>query len=411
MGREMMLRRARGYAPLPITINNQSKIKNPQSKILALGGHLKNTVAIAIENQVFLSQHIGDLETEQAFTNFTQVIASLQQLYEFKPEIIARDIHPDYLSTKYAVNSQLPVISIQHHYAHILACMAENRLLDTPVLGVAWDGTGYGLDGTIWGSEFILVSPNSCQDISNEKSRENKSLNYQLTWQRLAHLRQFYLPGGYKAVTEPRRIAMGLLWEIFGVELSTTISPKLPSFRITFTESEFKILLKILANKLNSPITSSMGRLFDGVAAILGLCSVVSFEGEAAMQLEFAIKETKTEEIYPFSLINQGKYPIIIDWQPILLAILADLTKTIPLNFIAAKFHNTLAEIVVMIASQIGISQIVLTGGCFQNQYLLETTVQRLRQANFSPYWHQHIPPNDGGIALGQAIAALLNPL
>ena len=372
--REQVLRRARGYAPLPI------HLKETLPKILAVGAHLKNTVALSVGNGVFISQHIGDLETKEAHSAFHRVIADFQRLYETKPEYVACDLHPDYLSTKYAQELGTPVISVQHHFAHVLSCMVENEL-QPPVLGVSWDGTGYGLDGTIWGGEFLLV---------NEKS-----------FDRVAHFRPFRLPGGGASIKQPRRTALGVLYEIFGesvFEQKDLIPVQ------NFSKSELALLQQMLEKDLNAPITTSAGRLFDAVAAIIGLRQQVNFEGQAAMELEFAIQPA-IAEAYPFEVQQNAKS--IVDWQPLILEILKDIQRRQALGIISAKFHNTLAEIIVDFARTIGEQKIVLTGGCFQNKYLTERTVRRLMEEGFRPYWHQRIPPNDGGIALGQVLAAV----
>jgi hydrogenase maturation protein HypF len=367
-GKVMVLRRARGYAPFPVKVNY-----GDFSAILAVGSYFKNTVAIYQKNQAFVSQHIGDLDTLNAFNHFQSVLDSLKKIYDFKPEFIACDAHPDYLSTKYAHSLDLPVIPIQHHYAHVLSCMAENQL-QPPVLGIAWDGTGYGLDGTIWGGEFIYITPDS--------------------WRRVAHLKPWPLLGGEKAVKEPRRVALGLL-EVMG---------DTDRIKSAFSEREWSIFRQMLNQKVNCPLTSSVGRLFDGVAALLGLRYQLSFEGQAAMELEFAIEEIKTEEYYSFSF--SADEPIVIDWQKIILGVIDDLEKEVNLGIIAAKFHNSLSEIIVEIAHKMGTEKILLSGGCFQNRYLTERTIDRLQASGFQPYWQQILPPNDGGISLGQIIGA-----
>ncbi|MEA5534961.1 carbamoyltransferase HypF [Crocosphaera sp. XPORK-15E] len=376
-GREMMIRRARGYAPFPITIQNVQK----KSNILAVGGHLKNTVAILKNNQVFISQHIGDLSTPEALKAFHQVMESLNGLYDFKPNIIACDAHPDYLSSQFAETQNLPLIKVQHHYAHVLACVAENDL-KFPVLGVAWDGTGYGNDGTIWGGEFLLVTSDG--------------------YERVAHFRPFKLPGGNQAVKEPKRIALGILSELF----DSFDGLKLP-FLETFLTKELTLIKQMLSRNLNAPITSSVGRLFDGVSAILGTCQNISFEGQGAMGLEYAIAYFRTDQYYPYEIIG-SKFPLIIDWELMIKGILDDIANQIDPSEIATKFHNTLVEIMINIAQKIQEPQIMLTGGCFQNKYLIERGILRLTQEKFRPFWHQKIPPNDGGIALGQIIAAIL---
>jgi hydrogenase maturation protein HypF len=384
--RPLILRRARGYAPLPIFGGSgESWIETAPHRILALGGHLKNTIALGFDHQIILSQHIGDLKTVAAFENFQRVISSLSNIYEFQPTAIACDAHPDYRSSQFAqqLGQQLaiPVIPIQHHYAHVLACMADNQIA-APVLGVAWDGTGYGLDGTIWGGEFLLVTAES--------------------WERVAHLRPFPLPGGEQAIKQPRRAAVGLLWEIFSEQLHARSDLKTIQ---AFSPQEFKAIEVMLSKQLNTPLTSSVGRLFDVVASLLDLHQQTSFEGQAAMALESMISDqSDIDEYYEFDPLAK-----IIDWSPPIQGILQDLEQQLPHSQIVAKFHNTLVEIIVAVAQQIGVRKIALTGGCFQNKYLTERSIQRLRQEGFDPFWHQYIPPNDGGLAVGQAIAALFH--
>jgi hydrogenase maturation protein HypF len=389
MGQETVIRRARGYAPLPIPI---LKDNDPHPPILAVGAHLKNAIAIAINRQIFLSQHIGNLETSQAVDTFTKTISSFQQLYDLKPEMIACDRHLDYYSSQYAQNWDRKVVPVQHHYAHVLACMAENQILGETILGVAWDGTGYGLDGTIWGGEFLLIPARKTLN----------STSQQQPFQRVARLRPFPLPGGDRAIKEPRRAAMGLLYEVFGEQLFTEKRFKL--WLAAFSDKKLAILFKMLSQKINLPLTSSMGRLFDGIAAITNLCQIASFEGQAAMQLEFILDRFSTEESYLLPLQNNE-----IDWRAMLINILDDVNNEVPVEMISAKFHNSLIDAIVIVARQIKVEKIVLTGGCFQNKYLIEKAISKLRQAGFDPYWHHRIPTNDGGIALGQAIAAILD--
>jgi len=371
--REMVLRRARGYAPLPV------RMKEPLPSVLAVGAHLKNTVALSVGRDVFISQHIGDLETTMALAAFHRTVADLPRLYEAQPELVACDLHPDYISTKYAASAHLTVERVQHHWAHVLACMAENEL-EPPVLGVSWDGTGYGTDGTIWGGEFLVPVQNS--------------------FQRVAHLRQFRLPGGEMAVKEPRRTAVAVLYEVWG---QNGLEDRDLAPVAEFSKTELGLIRQMLVKGINAPVTSSAGRLFDAVAALVGIRQQVTFEGQAAMELESLI-ESGVTAVYPFELSNG--VPQIIDWAPMIGEILVDLQKGISQGTIAAKFHNTLAEIIIEVARQVVTPKVVLTGGCFQNRYLLEQAVQRLSQAGFKPYWHQRVPPNDGGIALGQIAAA-----
>jgi hydrogenase maturation protein HypF len=372
-GRETVLRRARGYAPLPI------HLREPLPCVLAVGAHLKNSVALSVGKDIFISQHIGDLDTGQAFSAFCSTVADLPRLYDAQPGVIACDMHPDYLSTQHAARMRRDLQPVQHHFAHVLACLAEHEL-EEPVLGVAWDGTGYGTDGTIWGGEFLLTDAGS--------------------FQRVAHFRQFRLPGGDAAVKEPRRTALGILYEIWGV---TGISERRSAPVASFTESELAVIRQMLAKGLHSPLTSSAGRLFDAVASILGLRQTVTFEGQAAMELEFVVQEDM-HETYPFRIADDS--PFIVDWAPMILKILIDLQRDLSPGRISAKFHNTLVDVIVAIAQKVGEPKVLLTGGCFQNRYLVEHSVQRLSEAGFTPYWHQRVPPNDGGIALGQVVAA-----
>jgi hydrogenase maturation protein HypF len=382
LGRELVLRRARGYAPLPIRCNK------PSSDILAVGGHLKNAIAIAVDHNVFLSQHIGDLENRESFEAFRGAIKSLCSLYQISPNRVAADFHPDYLSTKYARETGMTVLSIQHHYAHVAACMAENQL-DGPVLGISWDGTGYGLDGTIWGGEFLRTDETS--------------------FKRIASFRKFRLPGSASAVKEPRRTAIGALYEIMGESIFS--HKDLPAVR-AFSDTELSVVAQMLQKGINSPWTSSAGRLFDAVASITGLRQIIRFEGQAAMELEFAVGCEETDETYPFAISEpsgtaDAQPKIVVDWEPTIRAILEDEKNSIPLARISKKFHNTLVEIMVAVARRIAEERVVLTGGCFQNKVLLECAVRRLEEEGFRLYWHQRVPPNDGGIALGQIYAAL----
>ena len=373
-GREQVIRGARGYAPVPIYLTH------PVSPSLAVGAHLKNVIAIASGKQVFLSQHVGDLETTQACTAMETVAESLSHLYDLKPSVVVCDLHPDYASSQYAADRGKPVIRVQHHYAHVLACMTDNDL-DGPVLGVAWDGTGLGTDMTIWGGEFLTVDAAS--------------------FSRVGHLRTFVLPGGEKAVEEPRRAAIGLLYGIFGGRLFTKkdLAPL-----ATFTQSELNVVRLVLEKKLNCPTTSSAGRLFDAVASLLNIRHINAFNGQAAMLLGFAAEGAATNESYEIA-VAPGQ-PHIVDWEPMIRGILADINHAVEMETISAKFHNTLAEITVEMARQSGEENVVLTGGCFQNRYLSERAIMRLTAEGFHPHWHHVVPPNDGGIAAGQIVAA-----
>jgi hydrogenase maturation protein HypF len=388
LDRELVLRRARGYAPLPVPLPASS---GDLPTVLAVGAHLKNTVALSVGDQVFVSQHIGDLETEQAHNAFRHTISDFQLLYETTPKIIVADLHPDYLSTKFA--HQLastgpgpanPVLTVQHHVAHILSCMAENQV-PAPVLGLSWDGTGYGLDGTVWGGEFFRINEN--------------------TVERVAHFAPFRLPGGEKAVKEPRRTALGLLYEIFGNDLfeRKDLAPL-----TAFTRKELEHLKAMLGGGLNSPVTTSAGRLFDVVASLVDLRQRVSFEGQAAMELEFALVGIQMDEGYPISISGTvEQLPLRLDWSAMVQDILKDIESGTRVGIISARFHNALAEAIVEVAKRMGEECVVLSGGCFQNRYLTERAVRLLQAEGLRAQWHQRVPPNDGGIALGQVMGAL----
>ena len=274
-GRELVMRRARGFAPLPVTV------KESLPPVLAVGAHQKNTIAASVGQQVFVSQHIGDLETQEAFGAFVRVIESFKKLYEFQPQAVACDLHPNYMSSEYARRSGLPVIEVQHHYAHVLACMAENELA-APALGISWDGSGYGPDGTVWGGEFLWVDESG--------------------YRRAAHLRTFPLPGSEKAVKEPRRSAIGMLQELYGEEF---VEKQDFASVQAFGASELTTLASMLQSGLNSPRTSSAGRLFDAVASLLDLRQTVGFEGQAAMELEALATAADTDDDYLVKTFEQ----------------------------------------------------------------------------------------------------------
>lgn len=374
LGRELLLRRARGYAPLPV------EIAESIPPLLAVGGHLKNTVAWSAGSNAFISQHIGDLDTAQALDAFEHVIADLPRIHESVPIAVACDLHPDYGSTRHAESLGLPVIRVQHHYAHVLSCMAENGLRP-PVLGVAWDGTGYGTDGTIWGGEFIRIDDDA--------------------FERVAHFRTFPLPGGEAAINEPRRVSLGLLYEMMGERAFA-----LPLVdRMGFTNAELGIVHSMLRAGTNCPRTSSAGRLFDAIAALTGLRMISRIEGQAAMELEFALEDASGDSAYPIEL-QSDESPIVVDWESLVSEVMRDVGSGAATSVVSLRFHNALAESVVALAQRIGLPSVAISGGCFQNRYLSERTVGRLRDAGFTPFWHQRVPPNDGGISLGQIFAA-----
>lgn len=386
-GQPQILRHARGYAPQAMSLPHAA---DADTRVLAVGAHLKNAIALSLSTQdlgtqVVLSQHIGDLETPQAMARSQQTVDDYLSLYSCQPTAIACDLHPDYGSTHLAQTLAqqwaIPLIPVQHHYAHVLSVMAEHQL-QAPVLGVAWDGTGYGLDQTIWGGEFLRITESG--------------------FERVAHLLPFPLVGGDRCSREPRRSAIGLLYSCYGetaFEMTDLASIQ------AFAESERTILQQMLTGNINTPMTSSMGRLFDGIAALLDLHQTVSFEGQAAMALEFAANDVLLPGDYPFTLGTA--LPWVIDWRPMVRAIVHDHRQGLSSAVISAKFHRTLVDMVGAIAQRVALSQIVITGGCFQSRVLSQQAIQHLRSKGFTPYWHQRVPPNDGGIAVGQVLAAL----
>ncbi len=367
-GKITVLRRGRGYTPLPVTLNTA------MPDTLAMGGQLKNTIAISHDKHIILSQHLGDLDSEASQQQFQATLTDLQQFYQITPTRIMHDLHKGYASTQLADHLGLEKHPVQHHYAHALSCMAEHGL-EPPVLGIAWDGTGLGTDNTIWGSEFLLITHQG--------------------FQRYAHFRPFSLPGGVKAIQEPRRAALGLLYEIFSDVFERQDLP--------FSAQELKLLHSALTKQINCPRTTSAGRLFDAVASLLGLCQINQYEGQAAMALENSAASITSDQHYQFQL-NSGS-PTVIDWQITIEQLLKDTAHSTP-EYIATKFHNTLAEMMLAIAERAGQKNIVLSGGCFQNAYLVEKAVSKLNTAGFNVYCHEKIPPNDGGLALGQLYAA-----
>ncbi|MDP8211961.1 MAG: carbamoyltransferase HypF [Candidatus Zapsychrus exili] len=391
--RPLVLRRARGYAPLGI------HLKTKVDTVLAVGPHLKNTVALAVSDNVFISQHLGDLETKQSLDVFKKTINDLTTLYEATPTKIAHDAHPEYLSTKEALKDDwsdkilafagmtVKKVAVQHHHAHIVSCMSENHVDDT-VLGISFDGTGFGPDETIWGGEFLIST------LSDFK--------------RVGHIKTFVLPGGETAIKEPRRSALGLLYSIFEKDAFDLTNTKTLQ---AFSKEELDNIKIAFEKKINSPVTSSAGRLFDAVASIVGLRQVIRYEGQAAMELEYVLNETEIGQ-YDFSIIKEND-TFVIDFDQMIKGIIEDVDAKVGVDIISIKFHNTLINSAVEVAKSVpdwGLSQktkkVVLSGGCFQNKYLTENLIDKLQSEGFQVYWHQSVPPNDGGISLGQAIVA-----
>ena len=386
----MIIRRARGYAPQAIRWTD-GLANEAQGPILAVGGHLKNTVALLTGGRVVLSQHLGDLSTFEADRTFRQAVEDLQQLLHVTPRVIACDLHLDYRSTSFArelaANLSVPLVSVQHHHAHVASCMAEHKL-DGEVLGIAWDGAGYGGDGQVWGGEFLIADYRQ--------------------FTRFASLKPFRLMGGEAAMKEPSRSAAAVLWELMGEKM---LVHDVPSWNVPHNQREK--FTGVLKSGIASPWTTSMGRLFDAVASLTGLCRETSFEGQAAMAVQFAAEQEAeaggvTVEGYPMNLVPSDSPDTkwMVDWRSMVSAMLEDLHRGHRLEPIAARFHGGLAAATVRVAQAAGLPRIVLTGGCFQNRLLLSLVRRRLEEAGFTVYSHALVPPNDGGLSLGQAVAA-----
>ncbi|MDP3090497.1 MAG: carbamoyltransferase HypF [Nitrospira sp.] len=390
-GKTLILRRARGYVPRSIRVNASLTNGSAMVPILAVGGHLKNTIALTSGDQVMLSQHLGDLSTLEAFEAFRRAVDDLQRLLDVQPQLVACDLHPDYRSTifaqEFAERHAVPLVRVQHHHAHVASCMAEHGL-DGEVLGVAWDGAGYGSDGTIWGGEFLIAGYRG--------------------FRRLGHLRPFRLPGGETAMREPWRCAFSVLWETYGEKGAVEECAARQCVK-----GKTDALLLLLQRGLASPWTTSMGRLFDAVSSIAGLCDEASFEGQAAMALEFAAeryeKNSPGEETgYPFA-VTRGEdngAVWVADWRPLIESLIQERREGSSSERIAYRFHLALADLIGQIAEHAALPRVVLTGGCFQNVLLLRLARRRLERAGFTIYTHRLVPPNDGGLSLGQAVVA-----
>ena len=384
-GAPRLLRRARGWAPLPVPVREELPV------ILGVGAHMKTAVALSVGRQVFLSQHIGDLETPEALDAFARVVADFEKLWGVTPAAVAHDLHPGYASTAFAKRLSeergIPSIPVQHHHAHLASCLAENEA-EGPALGVCWDGTGLGTDGTIWGGEFLLGDASG--------------------YARVAHLRPFRLPGGDAAVKESRRTAFAILFEMLGE--SALEREDLECVR-SFPPREREVLATMIRKGVNAPVTTSAGRLFDAVASLLGIAQKTSFEGQAAMALEAAAFEAWGEAetgrlpcSFPLNVSADG--PAVLDWEPFVSYLLRDLSLGVPAPVLAARFHATLADGILAAARHAGVRRVALTGGCFQNRLLTELTVARLEANGFEVLLHGAVPPNDGGIGVGQVLIA-----
>lgn len=377
------MRRSRGYAPFPVHIHGNA------ASILAVGGELKNTFCITQGDYAFLSHHIGDMENYETLRSFEDGIKHYERLFRVTPEIIAYDLHPNYLSTRYALNRSkvdgIPAIATQHHHAHIAACMAEHNLADDEeVFGVAFDGTGYGEDGAIWGGEFLFA-------------------NYR-TFKRIAHLEYMPLPGGDAAIKNPAKTALAYLWK-YNLDWDPSLDPV-----NALCEEERMVLKSQLENQINTPITSSMGRLFDAVSALIGVRQRVNYEAQAAIELEMLVDALEISS-YPLEIdLTNHELPYPINIYPLIGSIIKDLQSSHPISIISARFHNTIAllvrEVLLAMRKILGEHAVVLSGGVWQNITLLHRTLYLLNDANINVYVHRQVPPNDGGIALGQALIA-----
>lgn len=371
--RQVPVRRSRGFVPSPVIV--PFKFRRP---VLALGANMNNTIALGIDNRVFLSQHIGDLDTPLAVEFYEETVNDFLRLFDAAPAVVVADMHPGYFTTKFGENRYGDrLVKVQHHYAHILSCMIENDIpKDAVVTGFAFDGTGYGPDRTIWGGEVLAASYRG--------------------FERALHLRPYKLPGGDMAVMEPRRTALSLLYETFGES-----AEKLDL--VQFTPEEKSFLMNMLKKDIHSPVTTSMGRLFDGVASLIGLRHKVSYHAQAAAELEQLAYMSEETSSYPFTLKNG-----VIDQRPMIEMIVNDIHAGTAKELIARKFHNTIVKLIIHIAELLkeksGISYAVMSGGVFQNSLLLENAFYGLREKGITPVIHQLVPPSDGGISLGQAV-------
>ena len=392
---EQLFRRSRGYAPEPISLSFDVPVP-----LLACGGHLKNTFCLGKGRRAFVSHHIGDLENLETLTSFREGIEHYQRLFDIYPEAVAYDLHPEYLATKYALDMDIPQkIGVQHHHAHIASVLAEHGLAG-PVIGVAADGTGYGTDGAVWGCEIMVA------DL--------------LDFERLAHLTYVPLPGGEQAVRQPWRMAAVYLAQAYG---DAFLELDIPFVR-QLDRSKWRILAQMVTKGINSPLTSSLGRLFDAVAALIGLRSEVLCEGQAAIELEMLARSDRGNEALRAGDLQIDVYPLAIGERtagqqqtmtlqvvPVIHAIVSDIQQEVPLHLIALRFHRSIAELLALACcearEQSGLNVVALSGGVFQNQLVLEQLMARLEEMAFWVYVNRRVPPNDGGISLGQlAVAA-----
>jgi hydrogenase maturation protein HypF len=369
-----VLRRSRGMVPSPVNC-----LLNVDS-VLAVGAELKNCFALGKGKKAIIGQHIGDLKNLETYEFFKESLGRFQKLYRVEPVLAACDLHPDYLSTRFAEETGLPLVRVQHHHAHIASCLAEHGI-DTTVIGVAFDGTGMGEDGAVWGGEFLVG------DASH--------------YERAAHLRYVPLPGGDKAIEEPWRMAAAYIYDL-----------REDNDRVDFVsqctgveQEKIDLLYQILTNEYSGVYTSSMGRLFDAVASLLGLCARATFEAEGTMRLETICDEKLQLQPYKWKSENG-----IIDTRPVIDQVCHDIKNKTNIHEIATRFHLTVVDIVGKTCETIrksrGVESVVLSGGCFQNRFIFEQSHRQLVESGFTVYSHSSVPCNDGGIALGQLVVA-----
>ena len=379
------VRRSRGCVPRPVSLRAE------YPPVLAVGGHLKNTVCLTRGREAFLSQHVGDLEGPDTFRFFRLTVEQMKRILEVDPVLVAHDMHPDYLSTRWALEqSGLPAVAVQHHHAHVVACMAEHGL-SGKVLGISMDGTGYGGDGTVWGGEFLLA---------DEKD-----------FQRTGHLPYWPLPGGEAAVREPWRMARSVFGRVLGVERLDGLDLGLWEH---FGRKKVKLIDRMIERKINCPLSSGCGRLFDAVAALIGLRRFTLYEGQPAMELESLAWKADSRQmpVYPFeppeAVPVEG--PLVPDLGPMFEAIARDVSAGVDAELIALGFHHCLSRVMIELGSRLaehhGLNRVMLTGGVFNNRYLLERVGRGLRRGGLKVYSHRRLPPGDGGISLGQAVVA-----
>ncbi|MGZ9164568.1 MAG: Kae1-like domain-containing protein, partial [Anaerolineales bacterium] len=371
------LRRSRGYAPYPVQITFDSK------PTLAVGGELKNTFCLTHDRYAFLSHYIGDMENAEIYESFEQGIQHLLRLFRVQPEIIAYDLHPNYFTTQYAKRLNTQQIGVQHHHAHIASCMADNGLENRRLIGLSFDGTGYGSDGEIWGGEILLAS--------------------YADFERFAHLEYLPLPGSDSAIRHPWRIAAG-----YAHALNLDISD-LPFLR-NIDKPNIRIVKQQVDKKLNAPLTSSLGRLFDAVASLIGVRSEITYEAQAAIEMEVLSRPFISSAIaYPY-LFEETSDAILIRLRDVLKAIIHDVERDVPSGLIGACFHKTITQISVDICklarAKTDLNEVALSGGVWQNQILLDLVRNELEKDGFVVFFHKQTPTNDGGLALGQAVVA-----